>query len=196
MKILKRKPSKICPCCGKRFFRKLQHLSAWKKQKYCSKGCGYHNTSDQSKINYLLSKTTTTESGCMEWQGGLDSSGYGQAGYKNKHTSCHRLIWKLIKGEIPKGMCVLHKCDNPKCINIDHLFLGTKKDNNHDKIKKGRHYSFSKLNPDKVNEIIISLKKGITQKELSMKFNVCFERISEIARTNGIYGKNNTKYKK
>jgi len=53
----------------------------------------------------------------------------------------HRRAWASVHGDIPPGMCVLHHCDNPSCISVDHLFLGTKGDNNRDRASKGRSAS-------------------------------------------------------
>jgi len=83
-----------------------------------------------SKIN----ETT----GCIEWFRCLDSYGYGRKNYKGVIWPAHRLSYEVSIGPIGE-LCVCHKCDNPKCINPEHLFLGTKKDNNLDCIKKDRH---------------------------------------------------------
>ena len=65
--------------------------------------------------------------------------GYGRTTYKGKNWTTHRLMYYLTKGKIPQKMCVLHKCDNPLCINPEHLFLGTQGDNMRDMHQKKRH---------------------------------------------------------
>lgn len=75
---------------------------------------------------------------CQEWPGGRFPYGYGNISYFGKGYGAHRLIWTFINGPIPEGMCVCHRCDNPPCVRIDHLFLGTIADNNADKKVKGR----------------------------------------------------------
>lgn len=75
---------------------------------------------------------------CIEALGSRDSWGYGRVAVGGKQLRAHRHAWMLHHGAIPAGMCVLHKCDNPACINIDHLFLGTQTDNMADKVAKGR----------------------------------------------------------
>jgi hypothetical protein len=82
-----------------------------------------------------------TESGsCWRWGGRKDSFGYGvvQLGRGEPRTGAHRVSWRLHYGEIPPGLCVLHKCDVPECTRPDHLFLGTVGDNVRDAQRKGR----------------------------------------------------------
>jgi hypothetical protein len=78
--------------------------------------------------------------GCFEWTSSLDGWGYGHIRLeKGKKIRAHRFSYLNFKGEIPDGMLVCHSCDNPKCVNPDHLWLGTNKDNSEDMVKKGRH---------------------------------------------------------
>lgn len=76
--------------------------------------------------------------GCWEWQAGRSPRGYGKVCVANKHWRAHRLAWTLTYGEIPAGLVVMHRCDNPPCVRPDHLQLGTCADNNRDKVAKGR----------------------------------------------------------
>ena len=77
-------------------------------------------------------------SNCLEWQGARNTAGYGFISIGCKIIRVHRLVWQLSYGDIPQGFSVLHKCDNPPCIKLNHLFLGTPKDNTRDAILKGR----------------------------------------------------------
>ena len=85
-----------------------------------------------------------TEDDCWDWIGTKQPRGYGIIrirsldGIAKRDVLVHRLTWELEKGPIPDGMVVCHKCDNPPCRNMNHLFLGTQKDNLHDAIDKGR----------------------------------------------------------
>lgn len=75
---------------------------------------------------------------CWEWQASMYPNGYGQFRLSKQEGYAHRSAWTLINGEIPKGMYICHKCDNRACCNVNHLFLGTHKDNMQDCSKKGR----------------------------------------------------------
>lgn len=73
---------------------------------------------------------------------------YGSVMWKGRHTAAHRVAWELTYGPIPAGMHVLHRCDNKPCVNPDHLFLGTQRDNAIDyytKIRSGTHHPFGPL---------------------------------------------------
>jgi len=82
---------------------------------------------------------------CLEWQGAKKNRAayraYGQIWREGKNWTVHRWVWRLAYGEIPEGMHVLHRCDNPPCFRLSHLFLGTMRDNMRDKTAKGRHHS-------------------------------------------------------
>ena len=88
-------------------------------------------------VDLFWSKVEKTKD-CWEWVGCKTDGGYGRYGRKIKLQKAHRISWTLINGEIPKGLFVLHKCDNPSCVKPEHLFLGTAKDNTQDMISKGR----------------------------------------------------------
>jgi len=82
--------------------------------------------------------TVNPETGCHEWQRYISQNGYGTVKHKRKQWPAHRFMWAHKNGPIPDGMVVCHKCDNRRCINPDHLFLGTTQDNVDDKMSKGR----------------------------------------------------------
>ena len=83
---------------------------------------------------YIINETTS----CWEWIGCKWKSGYGYLRINRKHISAHRYMYELYKGAIPDGYCVCHSCDNPSCVNPEHLWLGTQGDNMRDAYQKGR----------------------------------------------------------
>jgi len=119
---------------------------------------------------------------CIEWTGHRAEFGYGRRRVSGRRWMTHRLAWVEAHGEIPAGMCVLHRCDNPPCINVAHLFLGTKGDNNRDRGAKGRgapqqgeHNPRARLTPAQVDAIradprpqrTIAIEYGVRQPAVS-----------------------------
>lgn len=90
-------------------------------------------------------------SGCWEWLGALNHAGYGVC-YQLGQNLAHRVVYMKRVGSIPKGLCLLHKCDNPKCVNPDHLVPGTHKQNMED-MSKAEHTNTTRLNAEQVRAI-------------------------------------------
>lgn len=124
---------------------------------------------------------------CWLWTAALDAQGYGVFNIgKNKIVHASRISWVLCNGAIADGLFVCHKCDNPKCVNPGHLFLGTAKQNSDDKISKGRlplgeQLHNSKLTKEKVSEIKEKYKSGtFTQRKLAEIYGVHSVTISKV----------------
>lgn len=143
----------------------------------------------------LLRKRKITESGCWEWTGHIMKNGYGQIGLKGKVLLVHRASYMHFVGKIPKNFFVCHKCDNPKCFNPEHLFVGTSNDNVQDMVKKGRQRSLkgesssqAKLTSDEVAEIRKSHIKtypggrGSNTAELAIKFNITRSYVLQLVK--------------
>ena len=105
----------------------------------------YETTEYEAKaLKRLFDKAVYGDNGCMEFVGSTDDHGYGCLRFKGPVVKAHRVSYILLVGDIPPDMNVLHSCDNPPCINPEHLFLGTDADNSQDMINKGRSKSARK----------------------------------------------------
>lgn len=140
-------------------------------------------------LHRLLRQVNVTPDGCWEWAGRRNKQGYGQLGTftathggPREHLSAHRASWIAHHGPIPDGMHVCHKCDNPPCVNPEHLFLGTPRDNVTDMKKKGRAVVATKLTDDQVRDIRQHLARGVTPRELATLYDVNPETIRGIRR--------------
>lgn len=107
---------------------------------------------------------------CKEWTGRLGTDGYGDIRHKHRHLKAHRVAWEEAFGAIPTGMCVLHRCDNRTCINVEHLFLGTRKDNNMDTARKLRHPT--KLGPSAAVDIRSRAMAGESARCLADEYGI------------------------
>lgn len=153
-------------------------------------------------MNFILTESLKTrfwtyvnklsEDECWPWTGGLNSSGYGRINLGERGAGverAHRVSWTIQNGYIKDGLCVLHKCDNPKCVNPSHLFLGTKGDNYADMRKKGRAknppthigdaHPNAKLTSEQISQIRLMNKSAL---ELASIYNVSRKTIYSILR--------------
>lgn len=108
---------------------------------------------------------------CIEYQGCKKHDGYGWVTYKNKQMGAHRAAWIKANGQIPAGMCVLHKCDNPPCVNLDHLYLGTHGKNMEDRSIRQRT-NLTKLATADVISIRRLRLSGWSVKDIASRFDV------------------------
>lgn len=149
---------------------------------------------DLKAFDRLFNMTAIQENGCWNFTGYKDKYGRGAFGYRGSSHVAPRISYLLTKDDIPSGICVLHSCDNPSCINPEHLFLGTQMDNVHDMIIKGRdNFSLrnpmkgslngqSILNEDRVKQIKSLLNEGrLLYRELAESFGVSRQTITNIA---------------
>lgn len=129
---------------------------------------------------------------CWIWTGSTDGHGYGSIRRNGVLHKAHRVSYVFAHGSIDENLNVLHKCDNPSCVNPCHLFLGTQKENVQDMVKKGRNKygdlrgengSGAILNQKQVDEIRQLLAKGnVTQRFLAEEYGVSYSAISDLSR--------------
>lgn len=177
---------------------------------YCKKEYIKKSFSKKCSVKCRLISNIKINDKCWEWQGNLGKNGYGKIRNNLEHWSTHRLSYFIFKGEIPDDILVCHTCDNKKCINPDHLYLGTHKDNAQDALKKGllkstsgskwsestREKMKSRPGPDKkgdkhhlrkltsknIYEIRTMLDEGIKQAEIAKIYDVNPSCISNVKR--------------
>jgi len=134
---------------------------------------------------------TVTDDGCFEWSGSIKKDwGYGMFSIKTSTSyPAHRFIYEHTHGELPDDIFVCHNCDNPACVNVDHLFPGTAGDNNRDRHSKGRSgwapkedNGNHKLTLDEVREIRAKYVAGTLQRDLADAYGVHQTAISSIVR--------------
>lgn len=167
-----------------------------------------NNTGDEFSMKKKFSKTGTLEEkfwervnrtgpvppehpelgNCQIWIGNISpTTGYGRIRLARDRSSvdAHRFSWLIQIGEIPTGLCVLHHCDVRFCVRIEHLFLGTKGDNNKDCVAKGRNqrgeaHGNAKLTWDNVRRIRELRANGALLTEIAHEFGVCFGTVSQV----------------
>jgi hypothetical protein len=128
---------RFCRDCNNENIRKRLNIRKNRRCLYCDTNFININRFSicSTKCNIMLKIEFIN--GCWIWKGSFRGA-YGTMSYKGKSMSCHKVSYLVFKGEVPKGMCVCHTCDNQKCVNPDHLWLGTYKENTQDMIAKGR----------------------------------------------------------
>jgi len=177
---------KNCLGCHKIFYPLKWELKRG-NGKYCSRRCAdiYQKGTPRERFEKFVKKTKT----CWLWIGSKDPNGYGKMSYRNYPTNAHRMSWILNKGDIPDSKFILHKCDNPPCVNPDHLFVGTAKDNSTDMVRKGRHARFSNrgesCGSSKLRELDVSnIRKmktmGISVSNIIKHYNISKSQIKRI----------------
>lgn len=146
---------------------------------------GYpHGKRDLSETDRFWEKVNKGE-GCWEWSAALSTDGgcgmFRLSGQR-RTVKAHRLSWELHFGKIPDGQCVCHKCDNPKCVRPDHLFLGGYLENNRDMVSKGRHGMaiFKPQSVTKLRALYLRHHDRLTHRRVAKWFGVSKATISHI----------------
>ncbi len=145
------------------------------------------HTTEQPSVSVRFFKHVTKTATCWEWNSGTarGGRGYGVFRYKTRVITAHRVAYMLYVGDIPPNLCVLHTCDNPKCVNPAHLFLGTQQDNMADRDNKNRQVRgercvLSKLTESEVLSIRHFHKNGESGRQLARRYSVCHRTINRV----------------
>ena len=135
---------------------------------------------------HFLAKVDRSGS-CWLWTAATDPDGYGRFRFDGENRKAPRVAYALAVGHITDGLCVLHRCDNPRCVRPSHLFVGSRQDNNLDRTAKGRdakgvQLPQSKLTPAAVSEIHRRLQSGEPQVSIAHAMGVSKATICEIKK--------------
>ena len=186
-----------CAICCKYFYRKLAEITRNKKRGrnsvYCSRECRDKAITIPLKVRFQQYIGPTTPKGCILWTGTISSNGYGRILKDSSHPGprilqAHRLAWEYANGPIPNGFDILHTCDNPPCINPEHLVLGTQQDNMADMVSKGRQHKGQTCHLSQLTEeIVLAIRseykrRRVTLQYLADKYDTTFSNVSAIIR--------------
>lgn len=157
---------KTCLHCGSAF------AASSGSEKFCTNKC-------------MFSASVEKSAGCWTWRGVVDREGYGVMRLKGRsRAKAHRFSYELAHGPIPAGAMVRHFCDNPSCVNPEHLLIGSAKDNKRDCMERGRHlrgerHHKAKLTADDVRAIRLSGERGA---QIAARYGVTKENVYAIQK--------------
>lgn len=137
----------------------------------------YRHYGKRWTMDELLARTRTTPGGCMEWTAGTHGHGYGQVRSEGKTAYAHRLVWELTHGPLPRGRYVCHRCDNPPCINPEHLFLGDHEANMADAASKGIVTGGTKLTPAGVRNMREWYRHGRSKRRIARDYGLSWSTV-------------------
>lgn len=136
----------------------------------------------KSLIERFGAKVKVVESGCHEWQSTLHRDGYGKFWYECGQIQAHRMSYMINLGEIPPDKWVLHKCDNRKCVNPDHLYLGDAKQNVQDMHSRGRNVGNTRYSPDVIDRAREMYSNGMSQQKIADELGINQTTVSKYVR--------------
>lgn len=146
--------------------------------------------SDDEVRALILSRRSIGSGGCWNYTGAIQAGrcgGYGTIDYRGKTCRVHRIAYLLLVGSIPDGLCVLHHCDNRRCFNPEHLFLGTQAENMADQVSKARQVRgedmhTAKLTEDDVHAIRLRHRAGTPIGTLAREYGLSWNGMAAVVR--------------
>lgn len=171
-----------CERCGSPLGPRPDGRKPYKGQRFCNRACAHAPRPAAERLWKHVRKTET----CLVWEGASTAQGYGTVNCGGgQYRQAHVLSYEAEHGPVPAGMWVLHRCDNPPCVNPAHLFLGTRDDNIADMVQKGRsqrgesHYG-AKVTESAVRALRARHAAGESVCELAKEFGIRHSTCSRI----------------
>lgn len=175
--------AKMCRHCKREYYPETGD----KSKIYCSHACRRAYEREYKEAHFadiFWSKVDKVADGCWLWQGTMSNGGYGFFDINARRYIASRAAYEIVCGPIPDNMCVCHKCDNPRCVRPDHLFLGTKGDNNRDCARKGRVKNYRpalKITSEQMVEIYRLHRQGTSVKKLAKVYGISEQSARSVA---------------
>lgn len=174
-----RKRPAVCTDCGRTIRGVANHV----------KHRGACRANRPALIARLFARSVRRSNGCIEWTGARDDEGYGKITLDGRAERVHRVSWIAHRGELPRGVPVTHRCDNPPCFNPRHLRRGTQLANMREKVRKGRarnnrRHGSTALTPVLAAQIRADYAAGRgTHRQLARRHNVTRPTIAQVLRS-------------
>lgn len=179
---------KMCLVCDGVFYKPIKYSQKqWEAKRCCSKRCGLISIGknpDTTIEERFWSKVIVEEdnSKCWAWVGGVDKKGYGRLNVDGSPKLAHRCSWEINRGVIPDGFLVRHLCNNPNCVNPNHLATGSHQQNSNDCRDGGRHgfKGSARFSYQEILLIRAACAKGMTPGEIGKIYNIKGDQIRKI----------------
>ena len=183
----------FCGCgCGQKTkpARQTDRKKSWIRGKPIRFLSGHHQRllASREVVERRFWQNVNKTDHCWLWIGSTKRGGYGQIAVSNRNVSAHRFSYELAHGSLPENIFVCHRCDNPRCVRPDHLFIGTRTENMQDAKRKGRLANGFRLPNTKLSELdVLTIRRIYRErrpryKDIAMVFGVTTTAIGQLVR--------------